>query len=142
MIKAICDSKQKYVQYEKFNRLCDLFFYTPGLIFCSKNDSQSLYQIMSSMQRDRPAILLKERKRYSDKERNQHLLVERFGNRIMQKFKKIGVAFRHFDRNFDNQVSFKEFRIVCEEMDLRFSSEELRELFSYLDSDGGGSIGY
>ena len=60
----------------------------------------------------------------------------------MQKFKKIGDAFRHFDRNFDNEVSFKEFRIVCEEMDLRYTSDEIRELFDYLDSDGGGSIGY
>lgn len=60
----------------------------------------------------------------------------------MQKFKKIGNAFRHFDRDFDNQISFKEFRIVCEEMDLRYSSDEIEKLFGYLDSDGGGSIGY
>lgn len=60
----------------------------------------------------------------------------------MQKFKKIGDAFRHFDRDFDNQISFKEFRIVCEEMDLRYSSDEIKDLFGYLDSDGGGTIGY
>jgi Ca2+-binding EF-hand superfamily protein len=27
-------------------------------------------------------------------------------------------------------------------MDLRYTQKELQELFSYLDNDGGGSIGY
>lgn len=27
-------------------------------------------------------------------------------------------------------------------MDLRYSSDEISKLFGYLDSDGGGSIGY
>jgi Ca2+-binding EF-hand superfamily protein len=69
-------------------------------------------------------------------------MVESFSIRLFSKFKKLGDAFRHFDRNFDNEISFKEFRIVCEEMDLRYSSDEVKLLFSYLDSDGGGTIGY
>jgi Ca2+-binding EF-hand superfamily protein len=68
--------------------------------------------------------------------------VDQFTFRLSQKFKKIGDAFRHFDRNFDNQITYKEFRIVCEEMDLRMSSEQLETLFAYLDTDGGGTIGY
>ena len=78
----------------------------------------------------------------SKNEQNISNLVESFSHRLMQKFKEIGKAFRHFDRDFDNQISFKEFRIVCEEMDLRYSSDEISKLFGYLDSDGGGSIGY
>lgn len=69
-------------------------------------------------------------------------IVENFAQRLSQKFKKIGDAFRHFDRNYDNEISYKEFRIVCEEMDLRYTKNELQELFSFLDNDGGGSIGY
>ena len=60
----------------------------------------------------------------------------------MQKFKQIREAYRHFDRNFDNEISFKEFRVVCEEMDLRYSKNDLEQLFSYLDNDNGGTIGY
>lgn len=69
-------------------------------------------------------------------------LVEKFSERLHKKFKKFNDCFRHFDRNFDNSISFKEFRIVCEEMDLRFSSREMEILFDYLDSDKSGSIGY
>ena len=32
--------------------------------------------------------------------------------------------------------------MVCEELDLRYTHAELQQLFSYLDADGGGSIGY
>jgi len=32
--------------------------------------------------------------------------------------------------------------VACEELDLRFSSEDLKTLFSHMDVDGGGSIGY
>jgi len=98
---------------------------------------------MSSMQRDKAMVLTDEGKiKISSNQRNISNLVESFSIRLMQKFKKIGNAFRHFDRDFDNQISFKEFRIVCEEMDLRYSSDEIEKLFGYLDSDGGGSIGY
>jgi Ca2+-binding EF-hand superfamily protein len=86
--------------------------------------------------------VIKGKIKISRKELNISNLVESFSIRLMQKFKKIGNAFRHFDRDFDNQISFKEFRIVCEEMDLRYSSDEIEKLFGYLDSDGGGSIGY
>ena len=62
--------------------------------------------------------------------------------RLFQKFKKFSDAFRHFDRDFDNQISFKEFRVICEEMDMRYTKKELLDLFRYLDADGGGYIGY
>jgi hypothetical protein len=45
---VICDDKLEYVQFEKFNRLCDLFFFTPGKVLKNKNDSNQLYLIMSS----------------------------------------------------------------------------------------------
>ena len=47
----------EYVQYEKFNRLCGLFFFIPGTVFKQKNDSENLYMIMTSMARDKAAIL-------------------------------------------------------------------------------------
>ena len=56
---AICDEKMEHVQFEKFNRLCDLFFFTPGKALKNKNDSNQLYQIMSSMQTDKAMVLTK-----------------------------------------------------------------------------------
>ena len=31
--------------------------------------------------------------------------------------------FRFFDRNYDNIISYKEFRVVCEELDMRLSNK-------------------
>ena len=56
---AICDAKMEHVQFEKFNRLCDLFFFTPGKALKNKNDSNQLYQVMSSMQTDKAMVLTK-----------------------------------------------------------------------------------
>ena len=56
---SICDEKLEFVQFEKFNRLCDLFFFTPGKVLKQKNDSHQLYLIMSSMQNDKAGILTK-----------------------------------------------------------------------------------
>ena len=47
----------EYVSYEKFNRLCGLFFFIPGTVFKQKNDSENLYMIMTSMARDKASIL-------------------------------------------------------------------------------------
>jgi hypothetical protein len=57
MYKAICDPEMGFVEFEKFNRLCDVYFFTPGIQHVKKNDSHQIYQILSSMQRDRPLIL-------------------------------------------------------------------------------------
>ena len=56
---VICDEQLKYVSYEKFNRLCDMFFFTPGKVLRRKNDSNQLYLIMSSMKNDKAMILTK-----------------------------------------------------------------------------------
>lgn len=123
--RVICDDKLEFVQYEKFNRLCDLFFYAPGLVFKRKNDSENLYLIMSSMAH-KTAFIMQEKVR-KDKmpkeEKDRMVLVEKFWQRLQQKFIKLNETFRFFDRNFDNQISFKEFRVVCEELDLRMSHE-------------------
>jgi Ca2+-binding EF-hand superfamily protein len=43
--------------------------------------------------------------------------------------------FRFFDKDFSNSVSYKEFRIVCEELDMRLPIREERLIFDYMDKD-------
>jgi len=50
--------------------------------------------------------------------------------------------FRFFDRNFDNEISFKEFRVVCEELDLRFTADDTKLLFEMLDIEQNGIVGF
>ena len=54
---AVSDKDNKMLEYELFNRLCDLFFFVPGTVFKRKNDSENLYLIMSSMARKKASIL-------------------------------------------------------------------------------------
>ena len=145
----------EYVQYEKFNRLCDLYFFMPGNPHKQKNDSENLYLIMTSMANSKPTvmsknvsfffyyiILFQKPLKISDEKKKTLDLVESFWIRLQSKFKKLGPTFRFFDRNFDNQISLKEFRVVCEEMDMRFSSEELKMVFNYLVNEGETTLGY
>jgi len=43
--------------------------------------------------------------------------------------------FRFFDKDFSNSVSYKEFRIVCEELDMRLPVWEERLIFDYIDKE-------
>lgn len=121
----------------------DLFFFIPGKQIKHKNDSENLYLIMSSMARNQASSLqrLKDPVQ-TERTKKQNEIVERFWQKLQAKFKKIGDMFRFFDRNFDNEISFKEFRIVAEELDMRFTSAEMRALFDFLDSEKTGTIGY
>lgn len=47
----------EYVQYEKFNRLCHLFFFVPGSVFKQKNDSENLYLVMTNLANTKASIL-------------------------------------------------------------------------------------
>jgi hypothetical protein len=120
--------------------LCDLFFFIPGKVFKQKNDSENLYLIMSACARKKASILCDDYKpKHMDR---QELLVEKFWQKLTLKFKKIADMFRFFDRNFDNSISFKEFRVVCEELDLRFTENQLKDLFDWIDNEKKGAIGY
>jgi hypothetical protein len=123
LVKVISDETQKFLEYDKFMRLCDLFFFIPGKVYKQKNDSENMYLIMSSMARKKAQILCDEKvKKDTKQEARVKANVEKFWVKMKNKFHKIGDMFRFFDRNFDNEVSFNEFRCVIEELDLRFNS--------------------
>lgn len=158
LLECICDQEKKIVKYEKFNKLCDLYFYMPGKALKQKNDSENLHLIMSSMAHKKASILypnvstqyltificfqIQEKKVLPEKVQKTQELVEKFWFKISQKFKKMGDMFRYFDKAHSNEVTFKEFRISCEELDLRYTNDEVKLLFEYIDEDGGGTIGY
>ena len=78
----------------------------------------------------------------ADEDKRRLQIVQKFWEKLESKFKQMGKSFRHFDRNFDGSISYKEFTIVCEELDLRFTSDELKLLFKYIDVDESGTVGY
>lgn len=42
-------------------------------------------------------------------------------------------AFKFFDVNSNGDISFNEFRLGCENLGVKYTKEELRRVYNYLD---------
>lgn len=62
--------------------------------------------------------------------------------RIQERFKNFSPAFRWFDLNFNNRVSFNEFILGMENLKVKLSSRDLLLIFNYLDKTNKGYIDY
>lgn len=62
--------------------------------------------------------------------------------KIADRFKGMAEAYRYFDVNFNNRVSFNEFQKGLDHMRLKFQVNELDIIFKYLDRGQKGYIAY
>ena len=62
--------------------------------------------------------------------------------KIADRFKGMAEAYRYFDVNFNNRVSFNEFQKGLDHMRLKFQVNELDVIFKYLDRNQKGYITY
>ena len=62
--------------------------------------------------------------------------------RIQERFKNFSPAFRWFDVNFNNRVSFNEFIIGMEALKVKLPSKDIMLIFNYLDKGTKGYINY
>ena len=60
----------------------------------------------------------------------------------MERFKTFSQAFRFFDVNSHGKVSFDQFVIALETLQVKLSSKDLTLIFRYLDVDHKGHIDY
>ena len=51
-------------------------------------------------------------------------------------------AFKFFDVNSNGDISFNEFRLGCENLGIKFTKDELRRVYNYMDSKSNGWIDY
>lgn len=54
--------------------------------------------------------------------------------RIQERFKKLSPAFRYFDFNFNNRVSFNEFVRGMENLKVKISAKDQLIVFNHLDA--------
>ena len=54
----------------------------------------------------------------------------------------MATAFKFFDINQNGDISFNEFRLGCENLGIKFTSKELRQVFEYMDKQKEGQINY
>lgn len=62
--------------------------------------------------------------------------------RIQERFKNFSPAYRYFDLNFNNRVSFNEFILGMENLKVKLSSRDQLQIFNYLDQGKKGYIDY
>ena len=62
--------------------------------------------------------------------------------RIQERFKTFSPAFRYFDRNFNNRISFTEFTKGLEGLKVKMSAKDQLMVFQYLDKAQKGFIDY
>jgi Ca2+-binding EF-hand superfamily protein len=62
--------------------------------------------------------------------------------RIEEKFKNFRIAFRSFDKNYDGNLSFKEFMNGLENIGIRLNLEDFLTIFKSLDFDNKGEIDF
>ena len=91
------------VNLQKFTDIVDLFFYLPMQKPIMSNDSTNLYYIMSSNVHGQPTH------EKSDAGGLLHRMMDLLWIKIQEKFNTIHEAYRYFDVNFNNRVSFNEF---------------------------------
>ena len=63
-------------------------------------------------------------------------------DKIRERFKTLKECFRFLDTNHSQTISLNEFCQAIEHMRLKISFEDVKALFSYLDTAGKGEIGY
>lgn len=62
--------------------------------------------------------------------------------KIQEKFNHIAAAYRYFDVNFNNRVSFNEFQKGLDHLRIKYQVNEVDLIFRYLDKDRKEYISY
>lgn len=63
-------------------------------------------------------------------------------SRIQERFKNFSPAFRFFDLNYNNRISFNEFALGLENLKIKLSSRDALLIYNYLDDAKKGYIDY
>lgn len=62
--------------------------------------------------------------------------------KLEERFKTIGDAYRYFDKNYNNRVSFGEFQKALDHLRIKYQVDIIAEIFQKLDRDNKGYISY
>ena len=134
-IGSDCGTK---VDLAKLNDLVDLFFYLPTKQKPNaRNESESMWFIMSSNCHgghdtgERP-----------DQGGPLARILDLLWIKIAERFPSIHEAYRYFDVNFNNRVSFNEFQKGLDNMRIKFQVSQMSDIFQYLDRGDKGYISY
>ena len=106
-----------------FNDLADLYVYMPSRdkTLSAQQESPSIHFILSSNMKDKASA---EPSQLTKDEIYLNRMLDFCWTRIQERFKTISPAFRYFDLNFNNRVSFNEFILGMENLKVKLSSRD------------------
>ena len=62
--------------------------------------------------------------------------------KLEERFKNIGAAYRYFDKDYDNSVSFSEFQMGLDYLRIKYHIKTVNQIFKYLDKNNKGWVTY
>lgn len=63
-------------------------------------------------------------------------------DKIDERFKKVAAAFRFFDLRSSGKISFADFSFIIDQLQIRFTRQQVQDVFKYLDGDVDGYVTY
>jgi hypothetical protein len=111
----------------KFCDIVDLYFYLPMQKVINKNNSEDVYFILSSNVYGGHTAHTKEQGGVLKK------MLDLLWIKIDERFKGVAEAYRYFDVNFNNRVSFSEFQKGLDHLRIKFQVNQVDAMFKYLD---------
>lgn len=69
-------------------------------------------------------------------------LIELVWNKISERFRSIALAFKYFDTNQSQTLSFNELKIGLEKLGLSMTDKDVIQIFAYMDTDNNGLVSY
>lgn len=136
LVQEVKTPDGRYLDLQKFMDVIDLYSILPLKKQPKNNLSKDMFLVMSQgtkVKADFASVIPGGRSK-----KNLDLL----WIKLEEKFSSLAKAYRYFDMNFDNNVSFGEFQKALDLMRVKFTVEELQEMFNYLDKDNKNYINY
>ena len=62
--------------------------------------------------------------------------------KLEERFKTMGQAYRYFDKDYDNSVSFSEFQKGLDYLRIKFQIHTVDKIYKYLDQENKGWVTY
>ena len=119
-----------------FTDIVDLFIFLPMQKLPDRNKSEDIYYLMSGNTFKGPSLPPKEQGGPLKR------ILDFIWIKISDRFKGMAEAYRFFDVNFNNRVSFNEFQKGLDHMRIKFQLNELDIVFKYLDKGNKKYISY
>lgn len=138
VIEYLEDPDLNIIRYSKFSEFVDFYQYLPLQIKKDKNLSQELYYILTSNKYSKFGEDFKtDQEHMGLKEALDFLWLK-----IEERFHKVANAFRYFDINNNGTIQLKEFEIGVHKLSTRFTRQQIKQMFNYIDTNQDGDIQY